>query len=386
MIAVSVILVLLLCSVMSVGAATTREMTFINSLDDVVRVGWYGTPIIYDEDGLPTFGEVGWVFSDPYSGVKVNDKEYAIYAGAPDPSTMTHIRGFAISVKPSSSFIRTLQPDKDYTFKFRVGQDGTYSQPEISEYAEAFVGLQDSNGKVAWSPRYSFPTVEQDNKQWLYVTVPADQLRTISDIDQISFTVDFLNSPDIFHPDFSSIGFLMYSFASVTISDPDVEEILGGINKSTNQITGAINDSTDKITNGWDPKPEKPQGSEKVDEMSDLEDQILAGSQEGVDLGNESLLGLNDFFATFADGFMFFIGIFNLLFTNSWITRILQISLAIGLIAFVLNIVPSIGSKISSDERRAESDRRYEESKQRHREAQQRHAEMQAYYRSRGDR
>lgn len=49
------------------------------------------------------------------------------------------------------------------------------------------------------------------------------------------------------------------------------------------------------------------------------------------------------------------------LFSIQWLSGIVGIGLALGVVAFLLNIVGSVASKISRDQRQAERDQRYAE-------------------------
>lgn len=123
--------------------------------------------------------------------------------------------------------------------------------------------------------------------------------------------------------------------------------LLGDINNS-------VQEGTDQITNGWTPNPEKPAGSGSVDDMTDIEQEIVDGSQEGIDSGNQVLSNFGGFLENWREGFIFVIGLFNILFANTWINSLIQIGLALGLIAFILNIAPSIARKISSGKKGGE--------------------------------
>lgn len=136
------------------------------------------------------------------------------------------------------------------------------------------------------------------------------------------------------------------SLSDITYSSLTAEEEL--IVDSGNQITASVEEATNTIIHGWTPDPEKPAGSESVDDMTDIEQEIMEGSQEGIDTGNNILSNVADYLENWEKGFIFVIGIFNLIFPNIWINSLIQIGLALGLIAFILNIVPSIARKISS--------------------------------------
>ncbi len=346
LIVAAALLVLLLCSVFSVGAATSKYYKYIDDFSQINFVRWS----VWDlEAGFRTTTDKA-----AFSGKALNEWEFAVYAAIPSKDKYHDIMAFSFNITPSSEFITRIDPGKNYTFIIYAGQDGTYSQPVISEFKTLQVKFEDSNGNLAVSEIQDCPTVTEDNKQWSWCTVPATQIAKISDVHRIWIEYTFDQPYDYTKPEAQTVGCILGSQALVTIEDPSTEEILGAIDQMKNDITGSIEESTDKITNGWDPDPVKPEGSESVDEMEDLEDQIMDGSQAGIDSGNEVLDGFDGALANFRGGFLFLIGIFNLLFENTWLTYVLQVSLALGLIGFILNLVPSIGAKLSRDERRAE--------------------------------
>lgn len=104
--------------------------------------------------------------------------------------------------------------------------------------------------------------------------------------------------------------------------------------------------ATDEIVNGWDPDPEKPSGSDKFDDLDDLEQEVEGSTQDGISQGESILNSLSSNLASFSSAFIFVTGLFNLFLGVGWIPTLLEVSLALGLIAFILNIVPSIGRAI----------------------------------------
>lgn len=129
-------------------------------------------------------------------------------------------------------------------------------------------------------------------------------------------------------------------------------EILGEINNS-------VQEGTDEITNGWTPNPETPDNADDVGELGSIEEQLQSGSEEGINAGMDMITGLGDSLAGFQKGFIFLIDLFDE-FTGTvpWLSSVITIGLSLGIVAFLLNIVGSVASKISRDERRAEADKR----------------------------
>ena len=136
-------------------------------------------------------------------------------------------------------------------------------------------------------------------------------------------------------------------------------QITGEIQSSTDEIKGEIQSGTDQITDGWESNPVTPDGADDVGDLGDIEDQLHSGSEQGINAGMDMITGLGDSLTGFQKGFAFFMSFSDeLLGKVTWISSVLTIVLALGIVAFLLNIVGSVASKISRDERRAEADKR----------------------------
>lgn len=342
----SALVVLLLCSVFSVGAESNYESVFLNDIGDISFIRWGNAH--------------GETIDKPAYSVKVNsNNEAQVYAALPYNDGFFQITHWILVIEPDADWFYSLDPSKDYSLIFIVGQDGTYSDPEQSQFTQIGMALKDSNGALIEKVKTP-PTVHQDNKQYTWFQFTAKELRRLSNIDQIQ--IQFSIYPNVYQ-NRSTVGMIVQSRAAVTVTDPTLDAIQGGLKDNADQITDEIqqgtNDlkneiqqGTDEVVNGWEPNPEKPQGSNKVDDMTQIENEIEQGAQEGIDTGNNLLQNFGTLFTSFTTGFLFFIGIFNLLFSNAWLTTLLQISLVLGLIAFILNIVPSIGSRIGRDQKK----------------------------------
>lgn len=129
-------------------------------------------------------------------------------------------------------------------------------------------------------------------------------------------------------------------------------------NIETDKITGQIQDSTDQITNGWDPKPERPEGADKVDDVGNLEEQIGENSQAGLDEADKLF---DDFAGTLEilyPGLLFITGLFNTMLGEfSFFRSLLLIGLALGIIGFILNLSNTIAGRL----RRSDAEREREE-------------------------
>lgn len=119
------------------------------------------------------------------------------------------------------------------------------------------------------------------------------------------------------------------------------KEITGSVEKAINDIENSIEESTDKITNGWTPKPEKPPGSDKIDDYVEQDEELKNEIQGGIDKGNEIIDSLSSNLLEYGAGFAFIILLFDRL-NFSWLNTLMNISLTLGVSAFLLNIAPSL--------------------------------------------
>lgn len=151
-----------------------------------------------------------------------------------------------------------------------------------------------------------------------------------------------------------TLGFGSFNWSITSVTESKESELLGDINNS-------IQEGTDQITNGWQPNPETPDNADDVGELGSIEEQLQSGSEEGINAGMDMITGLGNSLTGFQKGFVFLIDLFDELTGEiKWISSVLTIGLALGIVAFLLNIVGSVASKISRNERRAEADTRRE--------------------------
>lgn len=127
------------------------------------------------------------------------------------------------------------------------------------------------------------------------------------------------------------------------------DQITGSVGDAANQIGGSIEDSTDKITGGWNSSPESPSGSSSVGDYSSVEQQALDSSAAGLSQGEGLVNNLSTHLGKFTNGFIFISGMVNNLLGVGWIPALVQISLALGIVAFFLNLAPTILNKIGSN-------------------------------------
>lgn len=140
------------------------------------------------------------------------------------------------------------------------------------------------------------------------------------------------------------------------MNDIETDKIVGEIQDSTDQITGEIQDSTDQITNGWEPDPEMPEGSEAVDDLKELEDELFNSTDDGLESFGSYFSSLGTILSDFMPGFMFLIGLFNRFLEIKWISSIISVCMILGLVGFLLNIASSVGASVSRAENKVRSE------------------------------
>lgn len=149
-----------------------------------------------------------------------------------------------------------------------------------------------------------------------------------------------------------------FSIDKVSSEEAAANKITGEILQSREEVNKKIEESTDKITNGWSPDPVAPEGSESVDELTDIENQLDSGIQDSVSQGQSLISNIGSMIGDFSAGLIFILGLFNLSFNVGWLTSLLQISLAIGIISFLLNFIPSASvryqNRRDAEQRRSE--------------------------------
>lgn len=124
------------------------------------------------------------------------------------------------------------------------------------------------------------------------------------------------------------------------------------INQIYYRVVTASEASTDTLVNGWTPKPQKPSGSGTVESTNDLEHQISQNAQAGIDQSNSLFGSFGDTMSILTSGMIFVTGLFNtMLGKMQFLESLAIIGLVLGIIGFILNLVPSIGSRLSRSDR-----------------------------------
>lgn len=110
-------------------------------------------------------------------------------------------------------------------------------------------------------------------------------------------------------------------------------KLLDEINKQLEQNGQKIDD----IING-SVSAEKPNGSDAVGDLGNIEDELMDSAQEGMDKADVIFNDAPNIFALYASGFLFMATVIERIASAGWISNIITVSLALGLVAFIVNI------------------------------------------------
>lgn len=251
----------------------------------------------------------------------------------------------SIIVNPLSGFYDSFKGYSEASLKFQLGGNG------LSQYLQT-VGVQliDTYGNVAGGTANIRPAAE-DPRQNTTVIISTEELAKISDVKTIRFVYRASPDSDGFP---AKSQFWFQASASITYNDYGAGE-----------IAGSIQDSTDKITGGWNSDPQKPAGSDKVDELTGIENQLDQEISGGVQSGLDILQRFNIYVEKFEQPLLFIMGMFTDFFEVSWLTDLVTVSLSLGVIVFLLNLAPSVASRMHRDDMSERSETRHAESRAR---------------------
>lgn len=314
LIVAAVSVVLLLCSVVSVGAASFTE-TYIRSATNITSISFVSI-----ENSTVGLGRIVESGVSPEGTLSFNMQN----TGA--DSLVQYVQ---IDIIPESGFLADLNFYEDFTIGFSIGQRPGFSDSS-SSFRSVAVYLYDSTGNSVYNYAFS-PDVTASDMQWTNVVFDSESMQGFCDITKIRVVINYQDWLD------SLIGVAFRPYVVFTYTDR----------------------TADYITEGWTPNPETPDNAQDVSELGSIEEQLQSGSEEGINAGMDMITGLGSSLAGFQKGFVFLIDLFDELTGEiKWISSVLTIGLALGIVAFLLNIVGSVASKISRDERRAEADKR----------------------------
>jgi len=313
----AVSVVLLLCSVISVGAASSNTSTFYyGNIGNITQIKFYWGS---GSDEIVTNGHI---IEQGHNSSGL----YALNLASPsyDSSDLIPPLFYSVSfnVVCDSEFLESVSFYDDLTLSLKAGQRPGFSS-EYSQVESITITLYDSSSHTV-SKSVPASNYKTGDMQSTTIVFTDDELDSLEDIHVIRYHFYYVIEDGSGIPEPAGVWFMPY-------------------------VTYTYTELADNyLTEGWKPNPEKPSGSESVDDMTDIEQEIMDGSQEGIDSGNQVLSNFGGFLENWREGFIFAIGLFNILFANTWINSLIQIGLALGLIAFILNIAPSIARKISS--------------------------------------
>lgn len=271
------------------------------------------------------------------------------------------LEGAEITLEFDDPFV--FKSDSLYTVSLRVGTGCGETYNLENPLLAAGVLLSDDNSNTDDISIWNDATpISTNGHQVTDYTFSQKQMSTLDNISKVRFQYFFDHAID---DDVQCIWFSHYMRIEQTSDeiiaakqstgilgnkiDQSTNIIKGHIDDATDKITGEIQDSTDQILHGWDPNPEVPPGSESVGELGSVEQQLQDSSQEGIDAGLSMISGLGQTITRFNSGLMFFVSFSNRIMQIEWLSSLLTIGLAIGIVAFLLNISGSIFSKISRE-------------------------------------
>ena len=124
---------------------------------------------------------------------------------------------------------------------------------------------------------------------------------------------------------------------------------------TTATITFSVNQKPLTISYGNPNSPEvpsytPPSGEDSFTDLDGAEQELAGQNQEGLDVAG-AIIG--DFtLQQFASGLTALVSIYNVLLPRlGWLNALISVSLALGIVSFLLNLVPSIAGKLSGSSR-----------------------------------
>lgn len=104
---------------------------------------------------------------------------------------------------------------------------------------------------------------------------------------------------------------------------------------------GETNDKLDQIIEGT-VAPSAPVGSDSVGDLGDLEDDLFNSAQDGLDQADNIFNNAPGIVALYSSGFLFMANVIEHFSSAGWISGILTVSLALGLLGFIANIAVAV--------------------------------------------
>ena len=100
-------------------------------------------------------------------------------------------------------------------------------------------------------------------------------------------------------------------------------------------------DKLDQIIEGT-VVPSAPVGSDKVEDLGELEDGLMDSAQDGLDQADTIFNSAPGIVALYATGFLFMSSVIEHVASAGWISGIITVSLALGLLGFIANIAVAV--------------------------------------------
>ena len=224
---------LLSCSVFSAAAKSEYTSVFLNDLSDVQFIRWGNAH--------------GETFDKEAYSVKVNSAgEAQLYAAMPYNEGFFQVDNWIVVIKPDPEWFYNLDESKDYHLTFLIGQDGTYSDPETSQYTKVGIALKDSNGNLIDKVKEP-PLVSVNNKQYTWIHFYANDLKRLDNIAQIQIQCSIY--PYVYQNQ-NTVGMIIQSYAWIDETDPTLDAIQGGLQDNADQITEELQNNANQITQG----------------------------------------------------------------------------------------------------------------------------------------
>lgn len=137
------------------------------------------------------------------------------------------------------------------------------------------------------------------------------------------------------------------------ILDAMFADLSSTIDDSSDEVSDAIEESTDKIINGWDGDGRSPSGGGVVGDLGSAEDELLADQSEGLEQSSEIFSSVGTQLKQFYPAFLAVSGFLDDVFNIPLFSFLITLSLALGIISLLLNLVPGIRSSVEAHRRRA---------------------------------
>ena len=125
------------------------------------------------------------------------------------------------------------------------------------------------------------------------------------------------------------------------------QALLELLEKFMGALSADIAEQTEELTNGWKGGGFSSDGSGLTD-YEGAEKDLLNSQQSALDQSTSILNGVGGSLSKFQNGFIVVGNIFNQLIGVEWVDTLITVSLALGIVAFLLNITPSLVKRFAN--------------------------------------